>query len=106
METISKADALNLIGKWERHSQRISVFCFSSWIALSAKHGQVAMCLDEAIDLRLTNETAIRIFVADATFSSVEPRDIPAESVSLLPKFQQGIRVAFQGEQIQWYLLA
>ena len=106
MEAMSKADALNLASKWERQSQPISVFCFSSAIALSAKHGTVAMCLDGCIELRLADDTALRIFVADATFSSVEPRDIPPESLSLLPKFQNGIRVALQGEQMQWFLLA
>lgn len=103
---MSKAVALNLISKWERLSQPISVLCFSSTIALSAKHGKVAMCLDEQIDLRLADDTALRIFVADGTFSSVDPRDMPPESVRLLPKFQNGIRVALQGEQMQWFLLA
>jgi hypothetical protein len=106
MESMSKADALNLASKWERQSQPISVFCFSSTIALTAKHGKVSMCLDECIDLRLADDTALRIFVADAAFSSVEPRDMPPESVNLLPKFQNGIRVALQGEQMQWFLLA
>ena len=64
------------------------------------------MCLDECIDLRLEDETALRIFIAEAMFSSLEPGDVPAESVSLLPRFQQGIRVAFQSQQMQLYLLA
>lgn len=106
MEGMSKADALNLLSKWERQSQTISVFCFSSTIALSAIHGEVVLCLDESIDLKLADDTALRLFVADATFSGVGPRDIPLESLSLLPKFQTGMRIAFQGDQMQWFLLA
>jgi hypothetical protein len=57
-------------------------------------------------DLRLEDETSLRIFISDATFSTVEPKDLPAESVKLLSKFRQGIRVALQNEQMQWFLLA
>jgi len=106
METISKADALKLASNWERQSQPISVFCFSSAIALSSKNGRVAMCLDECLELLLTDESALRIFTSEAVFSRVGPEDFPAESVGLLPKFQNGIRVDFQDKQMQWYLLA
>jgi hypothetical protein len=106
MESIPKADALTLVSNWERHDQRMSIFCFSSSIALSSKQGRVAMCLDDSIDLLLEGETSLRIFISEATFSTVEPKDLPAESVSLLPQFRQGIRIALQNEHMQWFLLA
>jgi hypothetical protein len=47
MEQLSKTTALKLLSNWERQNQPISVFCFSSAIALSSKNGRVAMCLDD-----------------------------------------------------------
>jgi hypothetical protein len=106
MEEISKADALKLVSNWERQSTTTSVMCFSSPLALSSKNGQVAMCLDECLDLRLGDESALRIFTTEASFSRVGPEDFPAASVSLLPKFQNGIRIDFKDRQIQCYLFA
>ena len=106
MEQISKADALKLVSNWERQNKTISVMCFSSAITLWSKNGRVAMCLDECLELRLGDESALRVFTAEASFSRVGPEDIPAASVSLLPKFQNGIRVEFHDKQMQWYLLA
>lgn len=105
MKAISKAHALTLLGKWERQNKRLSIFCFSPWIALSSNFGHVVPSPDEWIDLRLEDETSLRIFIGDAKFSSVEPRDVPAESINFISKFEQGIRVALQDEQMQWYLL-
>ena len=105
MEQISKTEALKLASNWDRQGQVISVFCFGSSIVLSAK-GRVATCLDECIELSLGNESALRIFTAEAVFSRVSPEDFPAESANLLPKFQQGIRADFPAKQMQWYLLA
>lgn len=101
-----KVNVLTLLGKWERQDKRLSIFCFSSSMALSSSFGHVLPSPDDWIDLRLEDETSLRIFIGDATFSKVEPADLPAESISLFPKFQQGIRVALLGEQMQWYLLA
>ncbi len=106
MKKMSKSDALNLASKWERQNQSISIFCFGSMIALSSKNGRVAMCLDTCLEVLLADESVLRIFTSEAVFSSVGPEDFPAETVRLLPKFQQGIRVDFQDEQMQWYLLA
>jgi hypothetical protein len=106
MDPISRADALKIVSKWERQNQTISVFGFSPAIALTSKRGKIAMCLDECIELRLADETALRIFTPGAVFSSVGPEDIPSESVRLLPKFEHGIRVDFQDQHAQWYLLA
>ena len=106
MEQISKADALKLVSSWERQGQTISVFCFSSAIALSSKNGRIAMCLDECLELLVGDESRLRIFTSEASFSRVGPEDFPAASVSLLPKFQNGIRLDFQDKQMQWVLLA
>ena len=106
MDAMSKADALKLASKWERQNQAISIFCFSPSVAFSSKRGKVAMCLDECIDLRLADETVLRIFTHGAAFSSVGPQDFPAEYISLLPKFGHGVRIDFQDQQMQWYLLA
>jgi hypothetical protein len=106
MDPISRPDALKIVSKWERQNQTISVFGFSPAIALTSKRGKIAMCLDECIELRLADETALRIFTPGAVFSSVGPEDIPSESVRLLPKFEHGIRVDFQDQHAQWYLLA
>jgi hypothetical protein len=104
MEQLSKAAALKLASNWERQNQPISVFCFSSAIVLSSMNGRVAMCLDECLELSLADEGALRIFTSEAVFSRVGPEDFPAESV--LPKFQNGIRVDFQDKQMHWFLLA
>jgi hypothetical protein len=106
MEQISKADALTLVGNWDRQSQTIAVFCFSSAVALSSRNGRVAMCLDECLELLLGDESRLRIFTSEASFSRVGPEDFPAESVSLLPEFHDGLRVEFQDKQMQWYFLA
>jgi hypothetical protein len=106
MEQISTADALSVLSKWERQNQRISVFCFGDSIALSSKDGKVGMCLDQCIQLSLLGDSVLRIFTSEAVFSRVGPEDFPAESVSLLPKFQQGIRVDFPSKEMRWYLLA
>jgi hypothetical protein len=106
VEQISKADALKIVSNWERQNKTISVMCFSSAIALSSKNGRVALCLDECFELRLGDESGLRIFTTEASFSKVGPEDFPAASVSMLPIFQNGIRVEFQDKQMQWYLLA
>ena len=106
MEQVSKTEALKLASNWERQGQTISVFCFGSSIALSSKKGRVAVCLDECIQLRLADESALHIFTAEAVFSRVVPEDFPPESVNLLPKFQLGICVDFPQKEMQWYLLA
>jgi hypothetical protein len=62
--------------------------------------------LDECFELRLGDESGLRIFTTEASFSKVGPEDFPAASVSMLPIFQNGIRVEFQDKQMQWYLLA
>jgi hypothetical protein len=106
MENISGTDVLKVVSNWERQNQPITVLCFSSAIALSSKKGRIAMCLDGCLDLVLADESALRIFTLEAVFSRVGPEDFPAESLSLLPKFQSGILVDFQDKQMRWYLLA
>jgi hypothetical protein len=62
--------------------------------------------LDDSLDLFLGDESTLRIFTSEATFASVQPEDVPAESLSLLPKFQNSILVEFPDKQMHWYLLA
>jgi hypothetical protein len=106
MEEISKTEALKLVSNWERQSRTISVMCFSSAVAVSSKNCRVAMCLDEWLDLTIGDESAVRIFTTEASFSRVGPEDFPAAPVSLVPKFQNGVRIDFRDKEIQCYLLA
>jgi hypothetical protein len=104
MENISKADALGLVSKWDRQNHSISVFCFSSMIALISKSGRVVLCLDDCINLSLGDETELRIFTSEAAFARVGPEDFPMDFVNEIPKFQQAICIDFPGKQMRWYL--
>jgi hypothetical protein len=106
MDNMPKADALNLISRWERQNQSISVFCFSSSVALSSKNARFAICLDECIEILLADDTVLHIFTSDAVFNRVEADDFPTQTLHVVPKFQHGIRIDFPDKQMQWYLLA
>jgi hypothetical protein len=106
MQEIPRAEALQILSHWERQGTTISVMCFGSPVVFSSKSGRVAMCLDESLDLRFGDDAALRIFTADASFSTVGPEDFPDGSATVLPKFEGGIRIDFQDKQIQCCLLA
>ena len=64
------------------------------------------MCGDEVLDLSITDDTVFRIFISEATFSRARSDDFDVQSLSLIPEFEQGVRIYFPNRETQWFLLA
>ena len=106
MESISKTNALNVLSRWDRQNQTVSVFCFSPHVTVSSKNVRIALNLDECLTLSLAEITMLRIIHAEANFYRVGEEKIPTQFPAVLPEFREGLRVDFHDKQMQWFLLA
>jgi hypothetical protein len=103
MNDISRNEALIVLGKWERQNQSFSVLCMDPSFSLSSRTARTLLCLDESIEVSLSDDTRLRISISEAVFSRVQRADFPAEYLHVIAEFDDGIRIHLPSRQTHWY---
>lgn len=95
-----------MFAKWERENKSIALLISTPSIAMAFRHGSFAPFTDDCLILSFGGENELRIFLSEAVFWRLKPKDIRKDISETIPNIEQCVRIHSEKPAMQCFLYA
>ena len=106
MDQISTNEALTMFAKWERENQSIAILLSTPSIGMALRNGHFTPFTDDCLVISFAGESELRIFLSEAAFWKVKPKEIRKDISETIPNFEQCVRIHSERPAMQCFLYA
>jgi hypothetical protein len=106
MDPISANEALTMFAKWERENKSISLFFSSPSVSMTFRNGNFTPFTDDCLVLSFAGDNVLRIYLSEAAFWRLKPKEIRRDISEAIPDIEQCVRILSENPSMQCFLYA
>lgn len=106
MDQISTNEALTMFAKWERENKSIALFLSTPSVSITFRDGNFTPFTDDCLVLSFAGDNVLRIFLSEAAFWRLKPKEIRRDISETIPDIEEGVRILSEKPAMQCFLYA
>lgn len=106
MDQISTNQALTMFAKWERENKSIALFLSTPSVSITFRDGNFTPFTDDCLVLSFAGDNVLRIFLSEAAFWRLKPKEIRRDISETIPDIEECVRILSEKPTMQCFLYA